>query len=75
MLILTRKNGETIYIGDEVAVTVMGVKGNQVRIGINAPREVAVYREEVFRKIAAEAGDTRDKQADQVTDPASHQNR
>ncbi len=54
MLILSRKPGETLNIGDEVTVTVLGVKGNQVRIGINAPRDVAVHREEIYRRIVAE---------------------
>jgi len=54
MLILTRKMGETLMIGDEVTVTVLGVKGNQVRIGVNAPREVAVHREEIYERIKAE---------------------
>lgn len=58
MLILTRRVGETLMIGDEVSVTVLGVKGNQVRIGVNAPREVAVHREEIFDRIKKEhAGD------------------
>ena len=51
MLILTRKVGETLMIGDEVTVTVLGVKGNQVRIGVNAPKDVAVHREEIFARI------------------------
>ena len=54
MLILTRRVGETLMIGDEVTVTVLGVKGNQVRIGVNAPRDVAVHREEIFDRIKSE---------------------
>jgi carbon storage regulator len=55
MLILTRRVGEAVMIGDEVTVTVLGVKGNQVRMGINAPRTVAVHREEIFERIKHEA--------------------
>ncbi len=51
MLILTRRVGETLMIGDSVSVTVLGVKGNQVRIGITAPKDVAVHREEIFQRI------------------------
>ncbi|MDB6046992.1 MAG: carbon storage regulator CsrA [Gammaproteobacteria bacterium] len=51
MLILTRKSGETLMIGDEVTVTILGVKGNQVRVGINAPKAVAVHREEIYERI------------------------
>jgi carbon storage regulator len=54
MLILTRRVGETLMIGDDVSVTVLGVKGNQVRIGINAPKDVAVHREEIYQRIKGE---------------------
>jgi carbon storage regulator len=62
MLILTRRAGETVMIGSDVTITVLGVKGNQVRIGINAPKDVAVHREEIFQRIqnekAAEQGES-----------------
>jgi carbon storage regulator len=57
MLILTRRVGETLMIGDSVTVTVLGVKGNQVRIGINAPKDVGVHREEIYQKIGKETAD------------------
>ena len=54
MLILTRRVGETIMIGDSVTVTVLGVKGNQVRVGVNAPKDIAVHREEIYERIKRE---------------------
>jgi carbon storage regulator len=54
MLILTRRVGETVVIGEDITVTVLGVKGNQVRLGVNAPREVTVHREEIFERIKRE---------------------
>ena len=57
MLILTRRVGETLMIGDEVTVTVLGVKGNQVRIGVSAPKHVAVHREEIYERIRREQED------------------
>ena len=60
MLILTRRVGETLMIGDEITVTVLGVKGNQVRIGVNAPKDVAVHREEIFERIKQEKSEPHD---------------
>lgn len=57
MLILTRRVGETLMVGDEVTVTVLGVKGNQVRLGVNAPKHVAVHREEIYNRIQGEEGE------------------
>ncbi|MGC9456412.1 MAG: carbon storage regulator CsrA [Halothiobacillaceae bacterium] len=54
MLILTRRIGEVLRIGDDVAITVLGIKGNQVRIGIDAPKDVAVHREEIYQRIKNE---------------------
>lgn len=54
MLILTRRVGEILHVGDDVTVTVLGVKGNQVRIGVNAPKDVSVHREEIYQRIQRE---------------------
>ena len=77
MLILTRRVGETIMVGDTVTFTVLGVKGNQVRCGINAPKEVAVHREEIYERIHREreeaalggAQDPRDPQDEPAHEP------
>ncbi|MGH8149774.1 MAG: carbon storage regulator CsrA [Steroidobacteraceae bacterium] len=69
MLILTRRVGETVMIGNEVTVTVLGVKGNQVRIGINAPKSVAVHREEIYERIK------REQQGEQQDEPQEDPNR
>ena len=62
MLILTRRVGESLIIGDDVTITVLGVKGNQVRIGVNAPRDVAVHREEILNRIQADAASDREEE-------------
>jgi carbon storage regulator len=62
MLILTRRVGETLMIGDDVTVTVLGVKGNQVRIGVNAPKDVSVHREEIYQRIQREKSDDHEDQ-------------
>lgn len=54
MLILTRRVGETVVVGDEITITVLGIKGNQIRCGINAPKRVAVHREEIYERIKRE---------------------
>lgn len=61
MLILTRRVGETLMVGDDVTVTVLGVKGNQVRIGVNAPKDVSVHREEIYQRIQNEKNSGNEK--------------
>ena len=57
MLILTRRVGESLIIGDDVVINILGVKGNQIRIGVNAPKEISVHREEIYIRIQAEKAD------------------
>lgn len=61
MLIVTRRVGESVMIGDDITVTVLGVKGNQARVGVNAPKEVAVHREEIYEKIKRQQGQPQSK--------------
>ncbi|MGB6604412.1 MAG: carbon storage regulator CsrA [Steroidobacteraceae bacterium] len=69
MLILTRRVGETVMIGDDVTITVLGVKGNQVRVGINAPKNVAVHREEIYERIKREQQSDPSERSDSAETP------
>ena len=72
MLILTRRVGETVMIGNDVTVTILGVKGNQVRVGINAPKNVAVHREEIYERTKREQqGDSHDEPRNESAEYAS----
>lgn len=64
MLILTRRVGETLMIGKDITVTVLGVKGSQVRIGVTAPRDIAVHREEIYERIHSQEGEDGSKEDD-----------
>ncbi len=66
MLILTRRAGETIMVGDEVTVTIIGIKANQVRIGVDAPRQIAVHREEIYHRIQDEKNQARELESEQA---------
>ena len=68
MLILTRRVGETLVIGDEVTVTVLGVRGNQVRLGVNAPKDIAVHREEIYQRIQNEKSGEISSESDENND-------
>lgn len=69
MLMLTRRIGEKLLIGDDIEVIVLGLKGNQVRLGINAPHDVSVHREEIYQRIQAEK--PAEKRAQSSEDPTS----
>lgn len=71
MLILTRRIGESLNIGDEIKITLLGIKGNQVRIGIDAPRHVEVHREEIYDKIKRETRKANRKMPDNILEQAS----